>query len=327
MARITRPEFIRKASAAAAVAAVGCGDNDGNDNQSGQPPRDFEDVLDSFDYVVVLMLENRSFDNLLGYLYPNGVPPNAPAGTTFDGVTGKNLSNPIPATATGQSAPPPGVTSIPVFPATDYHQPYPDPGEEYYHINTQLFDVIDGKDESPYNLPTPTPDPAPMNGFITDYIEQFPAGDTPNGQGPLYAQYQQIMQCFEPATVPVLATLAEQFAVFDHWYCSVPSQTWCNRAFWNAGTSWGHVVNGGSVDENSASWVADSDGETLFNKISDSGIFSPLDWLIYSSNSFDRSTAWRVRTRVRGRTRAGERQADRLLVACVRGEAPVILWV
>ena len=92
------------------------------------------------------------------------------------------------------------------------------------------------------------------------------------------------MQCFEPARVPVLATLAEQFAVFDHWFCSVPSQTWCNRAFWNAGTSWGHVVNGGSVDANSASWVYDSDGETLFNKISDSGLFSPLDWLVYSSN-------------------------------------------
>ena len=31
--------------------------------------------LDHFDHVVVLMLENRSFDNLLGYLYQQeGVP-------------------------------------------------------------------------------------------------------------------------------------------------------------------------------------------------------------------------------------------------------------
>jgi phospholipase C len=93
MARITRREFIKKAGAA----AVGCGDNDndGNDNVGSGPPQDFEEVLDSFDYLVVLMLKNRSFDNLLGFLYPNGVPANAPAGTTFDGVTGKNLSNPI----------------------------------------------------------------------------------------------------------------------------------------------------------------------------------------------------------------------------------------
>ena len=35
--------------------------------------------LATFDHVVVLMLENRSFDNLLGYLYEDGVP----AGKTF----------------------------------------------------------------------------------------------------------------------------------------------------------------------------------------------------------------------------------------------------
>jgi hypothetical protein len=29
-------------------------------------------ALDGFDHVVVLMLENRSFDNLLGFLYPQG---------------------------------------------------------------------------------------------------------------------------------------------------------------------------------------------------------------------------------------------------------------
>lgn len=193
------------------------------------------EVLDSFDYVVVLMLENRSFDNLLGYLYPD----HPPAGKTFEGVVGRNLSNPIPASAVGQSAPPPGVTSIPVSPVsapTNYHQPFPDPGEEYGHVNTQLFS--DGNDKPPY-LPNPLPTAPTMTGFVTDYIANFPPGDTHNGAGPTYQQYQSIMQCFPTASVPVLATHAEQFAVFDHWFCSVPSQTWCNRAFWHAGTSWG----------------------------------------------------------------------------------------
>ncbi len=280
MSKVTRREFIKRASAAAAAAAVGCGDDDGTDRSLGE----FEDPLDTFDHVVVLMLENRSFDNLLGYLYPNGVPDDAPAGREFEGVIGKNLSNPIPSSATGQSAPPAGVTSISVSPTTDYHQPFPDPGEEYFHVNTQLFDLIDGKDQSPYNLPDPVPAMPGMQGFVKDYIENFPAGDTTGGAGPTYDQYRQIMQCFQPQTVPVLSALAEGFAVFDHWFCSVPSQTWCNRAFWHAGTSWGHVINGGSIDSNSLSWVVDSDGETIFNKISDSGSDSPLDWLVYSSN-------------------------------------------
>lgn len=255
-----------------------------------RPTADVGDALDSFDYVVVLMLENRSFDNLLGYLYPNGVPDNAPAGKTFEGVAGKNLANPIPATATDQSAPPPGVTSIPVSPVpdpTDYHQPYPDPGEQYYHINTQLFNVINGNDKAPYNLPSPVPATPGMQGFVNDYIASFPLGDTDGGLGPKYDQYRPIMQCFLPKQVPVLTTLAEQFAVFDHWFCSVPSHTCCNRALWHAGTSWGHVINFGDptyFDDNTYTWAKNSIGETLFNKISTSGPSSPLDWRIYNSN-------------------------------------------
>ena len=38
--------------------------------------------LDKFDYVVILMMENRSFDNMLGYLYEDGVP----LGQTFNGL-------------------------------------------------------------------------------------------------------------------------------------------------------------------------------------------------------------------------------------------------
>jgi phospholipase C len=46
--------------------------------------------LDTFDHVVVLMLENRSFDNVLGYLYQDGVP----SGKNFEGVAGNGLTNP-----------------------------------------------------------------------------------------------------------------------------------------------------------------------------------------------------------------------------------------
>ena len=236
-------------------------------------------MLDSFDHVVVLMLENRSFDNLLGRMYPNGVPSDAPAGKTFEGVIGKNLSNPIPADAVHQA--PSGAQSIPLSSTSDYHQPFPDPGEEYHHINTQLFNLIDGGDKAPYNLPNPVPSKPGMQGFVKDYITSFKAQEN---KDPTYDDYKGIMACFETSALPVLTTLAEQFAVFDHWFCAVPSQTWCNRCFWNTGTSWGHVNNGGSLSENSVSWLADSAGTTIFNQIEDSGFFSPLNWKVYSSN-------------------------------------------
>lgn len=44
------------------------------------------DLLETFDHVVVLMMENRSFDNLFGHLY-DGVP--FPLGKTFEGAQGR----------------------------------------------------------------------------------------------------------------------------------------------------------------------------------------------------------------------------------------------
>ena len=48
------------------------------------------DPAHRLDHIVVIMFENRSFDNVLGSLYQPGER------SSFDGVVGKNLSNPIP---------------------------------------------------------------------------------------------------------------------------------------------------------------------------------------------------------------------------------------
>jgi hypothetical protein len=77
----------------------------------------------------VLMFENRSFDHMLGRLYQPGEVE------SFEGVIGKDLSNPIPEWA--EHGAERGVVDYGV--AKDMNTPYPDPGEEYPHINTQLF--------------------------------------------------------------------------------------------------------------------------------------------------------------------------------------------
>ena len=134
-------------------------------------------LLDTFDHVVVLMLENRSFDNLLGYLYSQEYP--VPPGKKFEGVDGKNLSNPIPQDwqfmKDGKR-----VTDVPVArmdrdkDLTRNSPPYPDPGEDYPHVNTQLFNSQDPQpvNQPPYNLPSPVPLPT-MDGFVTDYILNY----------------------------------------------------------------------------------------------------------------------------------------------------------
>ena len=131
--------------------------------------------LDKIEHIVVLMLENRSFDNMLGWLYdPDNAPPynKVPRGQSFEGVSGKSLSNPIPPYAHDA-----GRSSVPVGRAPRITTPNPDPGEEYYHVNTQLYGTaippenrLEPFNRTPYNLPTPTPEVPAMNGFVTDFI-------------------------------------------------------------------------------------------------------------------------------------------------------------
>jgi hypothetical protein len=49
----------------------------------------------------------------------------------------------------------------------------------------------------------------------------------------------RIMKCFAPEQVPVLTTLAREFALCDHWFSSVPGPTWPNRLFVHAASSGG----------------------------------------------------------------------------------------
>src|SRR5215212_11048475 len=91
------------------------------------------DRRDALDHVVVVMFENRSFDNLLGRLYEPGEV------AFFEGVIGKGLSNRVPDWA--EHRPRDGIVSYGV--AANMNTPSPDSGEEFPHINTQLFGVLD----------------------------------------------------------------------------------------------------------------------------------------------------------------------------------------
>jgi phospholipase C len=210
-------------------------------------------LLDTFDHVVVLMLENRSFDNILGYLYQDGVP----VGKHFEGVVGNTLTNPDE-----------DGNLVPVSTQTNFHEPYPDPGEEFDHITAQLF-----SGESTSGIPK-------MQGFVKDYFNTLTA--LPEWTGSAADQSKAIMQCFAPSSIPVLTSLAQQFGVFDHWFCAVPSQTWCNRAFWHAATSWGWVNNpplDGDAPWNLDNWAESSKGATLFDLLETK--FGIGSWRVY----------------------------------------------
>jgi phospholipase C len=183
-------------------------------------------ILAPIEHVIVVMLENRSLDNMLGTLYAGGSPPQQvlPAGSSnsFEGLR-PGLANPSNASFfTGGAS-----VEVPVRASVDSSTvPDPDPEETFVNVTYQLF-----------GPETPGPTPRwPNLGFRVNY-----AG---TGAG----NPDQILQCHAPTQVPILQALARSYAVSDAWHASVPSQTWPNRAFAHAGTSNGHVDNGEPAD-------------------------------------------------------------------------------
>jgi phospholipase C len=161
------------------------------------------------EHVVVLMLENRSFDCMLGGLYPND--------PDYQGLTGneRNLYG-------GQTI---GIWNDKgVTPATACI-PKPDPGELFRDINVQLFGSAGRGAASPA-----------MSGFVQNYMAQPPSSD-----GAYDAR--AVMHYFSPQQVPMISTLAKAFGVCDQWFASAPCQTWPNRFFAHTAGSLGHVDN------------------------------------------------------------------------------------
>lgn len=165
-------------------------------------------------HVVVLMLENRSFDMMLGRLRP--------AGPEFDGLTGTE-SNPYTG-ADGRTVAVPAANR-PGHDALALTVPVPDPGEIFVpDINDQIF------------WPEPaSSDRVPgMKGFVTNYAGQ--AGVKAENVG-------AVMSFFTPDQIPILSGLANGFAVSDRWHAAAPCQTWPNRFFVHTGTANGYVNN------------------------------------------------------------------------------------
>jgi phospholipase C len=225
-----------------------------------------------FDHVVVLMYENRSFDNLLGWLYRDD---ELRAGQKFDGLHQGSYSNRAPNGTKVEAHVYTGPTD------TVMGQPNPDPGEFYPHVNTQLFDLIDPPGNAdvrrnglsePFNAPRDQSHPA-MSGFVSDYIVNF--RDVKGGQEPTEEDYRVAMGGFSPEMLPVMSTLARNFAVYDHWFAAVPSQTFCNRSFFHANTSHGFVTNkeGGGYEK----WLDASYAATIFNRLEE----KKISWRVY----------------------------------------------
>lgn len=180
--------------------------------------------LDAVDHIVVLMLENRSLDHMLGWLYADSGNV-SPSGQPFEGLTG------------AQSCPDSAGTPVAAYRLTPttpnlYFMPGADPGEGYVATNAQLW----GSTTPPAQGSTPS-----MQGFVTNYAQAIKDNNSKGWYVVPGTVEAMIMGCHTSDTLPVISALATGFAVCDHWFGSVPTMTMPNRAFACAGTSQGQL--------------------------------------------------------------------------------------
>jgi phospholipase C len=194
-------------------------------------PSQLQKTMPQVKNIVFLMLENRSFDNLLGWLYENEepkyvVPPSSSIKYgSYDGLQTGNYTNPD-IDGILQS-----VRKLPshLGPPSD-QMPWYDPYEQLVVTTTWngVMNQLFGNRYIITQLPT-QPTPAGMQGFLQDYYDHE------------MVTYQglDILWTYTPGDLPVINVLAHEYAVSDRWFSSVPSNTNPNRAYSICGTSLG----------------------------------------------------------------------------------------
>ena len=169
--------------------------------------------VDQIKHIVVLALENQSFDRMLGYLKLDDPKEK------LEGLKGTEA---VPLSPPGDMTPVPvRMVSSPAAWATD-----PGPGHEFEDVTMQLYGRAD-----PTDFTTPL-----NNGFALSYSRQVGHDHRRIGE-----RGREIMECLDSRLVPVISRLAKNFVICDHWHASVPGPTWPNRFFLHAATSGGLV--------------------------------------------------------------------------------------
>jgi phospholipase C len=229
------------------------------------------------DHVVVLMLENRGFDHFMGFLYGEGVDPShhvppidalqgkhAALGD-FMGLAGRALNgfpNPFdydyhtetknllrqvtkhPQHIEGTFYPRRGARASNI--------PTTNPHEDFVHIFQDMYGLAVVPDFTKmatraereelvkagghYKVPA-------MNGWVQNFCDGCRHHRGEETTMLTNDMVSEILDMYVPEQIPVMSGLARHYAVSDLWFCSVPSQTNTNRAFWAAGTAAGLVTN------------------------------------------------------------------------------------
>ncbi|HEV2386043.1 MAG TPA: alkaline phosphatase family protein [Candidatus Acidoferrales bacterium] len=251
-----------------------------------------------------LMLENRSFDHLLGFSGITGTDAASGSETRINGLNPLGFRSAVESFQTdsirgivrkeGRNWPPSSLISVRdllssnIFGGQPYRVTQPadfampvDPSHEFCgdpanNIPAGVLQQLCGP-EAVYPFGGAYP-PILNNGFVSSYVATYTATGEQSAPG-------EIMKCYIcPTQLPVLNKLAQEFVVCDNWHASMPGPTWPNRFF-------AHAASSGGLDHSPSAkeilqWNAVSGFEfkngTIFDRLDSNN----TKWRIYAGDDF-----------------------------------------
>jgi phospholipase C len=198
-------------------------------------------------HIVVLMLENRSFDHIFGFSQPAPGQSIENVSSSSTGFSNRlDPSKPASATNPEFSAATPAPFAV---------HDKDGPSHSFNAVNVQLCNSKTGPS---------TTTPVKNNGFVRSYKDSLTSGS----HHPTAEQIREVMQSFGPDQLPAINQLAAEFCLCDHWFCEVPGPTMPNRMFIHAATSEGYVHN---------AFQRDYTSKTIYELVAEKG----LTWCAY----------------------------------------------
>lgn len=196
-------------------------------------------ALSDIETIVVVMLENRSFDHMLGYLsLPSTPQPMAVEGLNDDPQWLEDRENVY------------GGNEYACFPLDPNTQTISDPQHDHTSIAEQI-NTASAKGAVPK-----------MGGFVASYATY---------SNPTPPDPSLVMGYYDQRGVPIFDFFAHNFAVCDHWFASLPLGTQANRLMAMSGQS--QILDNAGVflpdqelvydwlDQHGVSWCAYQSGD------------------------------------------------------------------
>jgi phospholipase C len=163
--------------------------------------------LNDIETIVVVIMENRSFDHLCGYLSLASTPSPLPVEGLRDDLA---WSGPLANVFNGEA--------YPIHRLGPDIQTIDDPDHTQKSIAMQV------------GTPPAGGPPLEMGGFVQSYVTFAPPRKPP-------ADRSLVMGCYDAAAAPVVDFFARNFAICDHWFAALPLGTQANRLMAMSGVS------------------------------------------------------------------------------------------